>query len=94
MSFLLNDYGQQMSESRLRWAISVELGRQLPSDRWPDEGVPSVNLDGTTVYVLPKNNTGCRKHRSRAICPVCGQDVPTGRLHQHLKGAACRSKQN
>lgn len=86
----------QMNEHQLRAAVGKLLDKTFAKDRWPDEGVSTINVDGTFVYVKPKTvNEGMigragMKHRARAVCMYCNEDVPAGRLHQHQKGAACK----
>jgi hypothetical protein len=68
----------QASEGQLKLALGVDR-------RWPDAGLPPTRLGNTTVYVLPRNPAGTRKHRAMAVCAYCGAHVSAGRLHQHLK---------
>lgn len=78
---LKTQYGNhtwQMSTAELKRCMGI-----TNSTKWPDKGMPSTNIDGTLVRVLPKNVDGTRTHRALATCADCGKEVPAGRLHQH-----------
>lgn len=63
----------------------------------PKEGMEPRVIQGITVWVTPApepvyvERWGKRKllhrasHRVMARCPVCGEEMSVGRLHQHAK---------
>ena len=77
---LLNPLGWQMQSYELRGRLGLKAGHHLPK-----EGLPPQDVDGMTVYVAPMTDPRHRRHRVLVICQ-CGEHVPAGRLHQHLKG--------
>lgn len=86
---LRNENGYQMQHSELYRRLGLDPKKHLPS-----EGVAATNIDGITVYVLPKGATSPitreRKYRGHtkrtfAICPSCDRHVEAGHFHQHLK---------
>ncbi len=56
-----------------------------PNKKWPNQGMPTKNIQGIVVYVTELGNPSGNFHRARAICPVCTRDVSAGRLAQHAK---------
>ena len=52
--------------------------------KWPVEGMPEREIQGIRCRVDPLVE-GPFKLRARAICPICGMDLPIGRLEQHAK---------
>lgn len=74
-----------MQSGELMEALGLKAGGHLP-----DQGMPPVQIEGVTVYVLPKSaSTGGRKsskHRVMAVCPVCNRHMSAGRLaSQHYR---------
>lgn len=62
----------------------------LTTEKLPAEGMPPRIIQGIEVWVEPlrpprlyRSRRGCM-HRVMAKCPVCGQILSAGRLHQHV----------
>lgn len=68
--------------TRVLEALGIGLGQ---GDKLPDAGIPERVVCGLHVYILPRNPKGERKHRIMVHC-ACGEHVPVGRMHQHVKG--------
>lgn len=66
--------------------VLAALGIASKGDKLPDAAIPEQLVCGLHVYVLPRNPKGQCKHRVMVNC-LCGQHVPVGRMHQHVKGS-------
>lgn len=60
-----------------------------PTDKWPDEGVPSIFIDTpggkVQAFVISKDAAKQEGRFQRCLCncPACSEVVPLGRLNQH-----------
>lgn len=56
--------------------------------KWPELGLPPVQVQGVKVWVEPfQRRPGVRKsskHRVMCECPNCGHVLSAGRLFQHV----------
>lgn len=68
-----------------REMLAASMGVPYKGTRFPKEAEGTANIGGV-VFKLHKHVPRGRKtskHRLYAQCPVCGKDVPVGRMHQH-----------
>ena len=77
---MANGRGMQM------WNLYPLLGLK-PGHHLPDEGTLPREINGVTVWVLPKVVYAGRRapHRVMARCPKCSGIIPFGKLGQHVK---------
>ena len=77
------DPGMEISEPRKQ--VLAAMGVPYRSTKIPKEAHGVAVVEGVTFKLhrhIPKGRK-VSKHRLFAECPVCGKDVPVGRLHQH-----------
>jgi hypothetical protein len=71
------------SHGQLKAALGLHPNFKMP----PDFELPPQLVGDTQVYVRTSHANG--GHRVIAICNICEQHVPAGRLHQHRKVHIC-----
>lgn len=77
--------GWQYSAFQLKVALGlpVAMAKRMP----PGFAGGPYLLNGVRVWINPSSASRVSRflHRVRAECPKCKQDVPAGRMHQHVK---------
>jgi hypothetical protein len=66
------------------FALTVRQLFGLPRSNLPREGVLPIVVRGVRLWIEPARGFDVRRHRVRAECPACGQEMSAGRLHQHV----------
>ena len=86
--YLINQWGRTAHDAQVK-----ELFGLPPKAKWPVQGMPERHIQGIHCWVLSLKDQAVGRRRPapgmtlRAMChcPVCGQTMPIGRLHQHSK---------
>ena len=79
--------GFYIEEGRKR--VYDALGVNVKGRKIPKSAHGSVEVEGVKFVLhehIPAksgNKYSERAHRLYAICPMCGKDIPAGRMHQH-----------
>lgn len=77
MSKLIGRYGAATARDVAEW-FGLTGASQFPA-----EGLPSIEVQGHTVWVAPKHPTRRMTIRTMTVCLTCGKTVQVGRLAQH-----------
>jgi hypothetical protein len=69
------------------WNFTRDLVKQAGFDpsRLPAEAVPQKMVGEYAMYIKARNPKGAKQHRVFINC-TCGEQVPSGRMHQHVRG--------
>lgn len=85
LPFLRSKYGYQLRNYHLKAIYGFN-----PKRRWPDGQHKAVMVGNVLVRLLPlweaqqRSPLAKKPHRIMALCPLCPDWVPAGRLEQHL----------
>ena len=78
MSILTGRYGNATARDVAEW-FNLKGASQFPP-----QGLPSIEVQGHTVWVEPRNDRRMTI-RTKTKCLTCGKEVQVGRLAQHHK---------
>ena len=95
----LHAWAAKQSKGKKYVMVSVVFSAVIArrTDKLPKEGMDPQVIQGITVWVNPaapkktvdrwgkEHIVKSSKHRVMARCPVCGEEMSAGRLHQHAK---------
>lgn len=81
MNNLCDENGRPMRHEAIYAALGLNPKRHLP-----EEGLYSRHIGNVVVWVTPKEKKVRQDGaRTRCFCPFCFREMPTGKLHQHMK---------
>lgn len=85
VKYLRNQYDRLMQTRDILPLFGLKAGSPIPLDM-----TAKCEINGINVKIILPPKAGRRKHRVIATCPDCGNNIPAGRLSQHVGKKTCK----